>query len=66
MKREMKETLAIWLIILSIILVSWGVTCFIIWLATLCFGLSYSLKIATGIWLVMLLIGGLFKGNAKN
>lgn len=40
---------------------SWAITCGIIKLITLCFSLTFSFKIATGIWLVMFLLGGIFK-----
>lgn len=35
---------------------SWAVTCGILWLIALCFGLVFSLRTATGIWLAMSLI----------
>lgn len=40
---------------------SWAVTCGVLWLAAWCFGLVFDLKIATGIWLIIFLIIGLFK-----
>nr|DAE68473.1 MAG TPA: hypothetical protein [Caudoviricetes sp.] len=46
-------------------LLSWGVTCGIIYLITLCFGIGFSLPIATGCWLIMLLISTLFKNKKK-
>jgi hypothetical protein len=44
---------------------SWIVTCGIIKLITLCFGLVFTWKIATGIWLVLLLISSVFKSVIK-
>lgn len=38
---------------------SWIATCGIIKLITLCFGLTFSWPIATGIWLVLLILGEL-------
>ena len=35
---------------------NWLFTCGIIYLITLCFGWSFSLAIATGIWLILVLI----------
>lgn len=35
---------------------SWGATVGIVYLITLCFGLTWSLKIATGIWLMLSLL----------
>lgn len=40
--------------------ISWIITCGIIKLITLCFGLTFKWSIATGIWLVMCLLRGIF------
>ena len=45
------------LLFLVIAAVSWLITCGIIYLITLCFGWSFSLAIATGIWLILVLFG---------
>ena len=45
------------LLILAALIASWLLTCGIIYLITLCFGWSFSLAIATGIWLILMLIG---------
>lgn len=39
---------------------SWIATCGIIKLITLCFGLTFSWGIATGIWLILILLGEIF------
>ena len=44
-------------------ILSWGVTVGIIKLITLCFGLEFSLLIATGIWLLLTLVGSFFKSK---
>lgn len=44
------------LVIAITAVISWAVTCGVLWLITLCFGLVFSLRIATGIWLTMSLI----------
>lgn len=49
--------MVVFLVILSL---SWIVTCGIIKLITVCFGLEFSWTVATGIWLVMFLLKGLF------
>lgn len=58
------------LFILFVVLIafglSWILTCGIIKLITLCFGLTFSWAIATGIWLVLCLIGGVFKITINN
>ena len=50
------------LIIMSLLALalSWIVTCGIIKLITLCFGVTFSWLIATGIWLVFLLLRSVF------
>ena len=45
------------IIILLCLALSWIITCGIIYCITICFGLSFSWGIATGIWLILLLIG---------
>lgn len=53
----MKEMLLMSLLALAL---SWIVTCGIIKLITLCFGVAFSWLIATGIWLVFLLLKSVF------
>lgn len=45
---------------------SWIATCGLIKLITLCFGWAFSWTIATGIWLVMVLLKSIFyNGSSK-
>ena len=48
------------LLYLAIAGISWIITCGIIKLITLCFGLKFSWMLATGIWLVMYLLKMVF------
>ena len=63
----MKKTKSIgyWIgIILAFILIiaiSWAITCGIIKLVTLCFGIAFNLAMATGIWLILWLLGSVFR-----
>ena len=41
--------------------ISWAITCGIIYLICLCFSLTFNLIVATGIWMVLCLIGSAFK-----
>lgn len=41
--------------------VSWITTCGVIKLITVCFGWTFKWSVATGIWLLLWLLGGLFK-----
>ena len=45
--------------------ISWIVTCGIIKLITLCFGLTFKWFIATGIWLVICLLRSIFRVTVK-
>lgn len=45
---------------------SWIVTCGVIKLITICFGLKFKWSIATGIWLVMCLARTVFKNNSSS
>ena len=40
--------------------ISWAVTCGIVKLITMCFGWTFSIGIATGIWLIMFLLCEVF------
>ena len=51
---------AILLILLTIIGVSWALTCGVIKLICMCFGLVFTFKYATGIWLLLMLINGIY------
>lgn len=44
--------------------VSWIVTCGVIKLITMCFGLTFKWSVATGIWLVMALLRTIFKSSS--
>ena len=45
---------------------SWIVTCGVIKLITICFGWTFKWSIATGIWLVSLLISSVFKSKSSD
>lgn len=47
-------------IMLAIVLIaiSWVFTAFMVWLISLCFGFNFSLLVATGVWLSLLLLSG--------
>lgn len=44
--------------------VSWIITCGVIKLITMCFGLTFKWSVATGIWLVMALLKTIFKNSS--
>lgn len=45
---------------------SWIVTCGIIKLITMCFGLTFKWSIATGIWLVICILKSIFNVTVKS
>ena len=45
---------------------SWIVTCGIIKLITMCFGLTFKWSIATGIWLIICILRSVFNITVKN
>jgi len=53
-------------VVSSLIGASWLVTCGIIKLIALCFGLSFKWPIATGIWLMIVLLKAIFKPDNDN
>lgn len=50
--------------ILTILAIGWLMTCGIVYLISLCFGFAFTWAIGSGVWLVLLLLGGLF-GKGK-
>lgn len=53
------------LIIVAGYAVSWLVTCGIVYLITLCFGWTFTWSVATGIWLVTILMRTIFNVTVK-
>lgn len=45
--------------------ICWILTCGIIKLITMCFGLQFSWAIATGIWLIILVLKNIFRVTVK-
>lgn len=45
---------------------SWIVTCGIIKLITMCFGLTFKWSISTGIWLIICILKSIFNVTVKN
>lgn len=53
--------MALIIAILISVVCSWGITVGAVWLIAKCFGLSFSLLTATGIWLIVLVLRSIFK-----
>lgn len=70
-KIDLSGTEAIIVLIIGAILlvlcygISWIVTCGIIKLITLCFGLTFKWSVATGIWLIICLLRSIFRVTVK-
>lgn len=69
MKEKIKKGGAVAIVIilcLAILLgMSWIVTCGLIKLITMCFGLEFSWAVATGIWLIILILRNIFNVTVK-
>lgn len=64
-KSNASATLAIILLVLLAIGVSWGVTCVLVKLITMCFGLEFSWGTSTGAWLLFVLFNWMRKSNKE-
>lgn len=64
-KNNAVATLAIILLVLSAIGVSWGVTCGLVKLITMCFGWEFSWGASTGVWLLFVLFNWMRKSNKE-
>lgn len=49
--------------LVAVYALSWIVTCGIIKLITMCFGLTFTWGVATGIWLIWIMLKSLFSNN---
>lgn len=51
------------LMLIVILAISWILTCGIVYLIFWCFSLVFSWPVATGIWLILLILGSIFRGK---
>lgn len=58
--------LVVILILVAAYGLSWIVTCGIIKLITMCFGLTFKWSVATGIWLIICILRSIFNVTVKN
>ena len=64
----MKKTMKVIIILVTTIAtfgISWGICCGLLKLISICFGLNFSIKVATGIWLALAFIKLLRGANKK-
>ena len=70
LKNRIAEGGAVALVVIGILALayglSWIVTCGIIKLITMCFGLTFKWSIATGIWLIICILRSIFNVTVKN
>lgn len=64
-KSNAAATLAIILLVLLAAGVSWGVTCGLLKLITMCFGWEFSWGVSTGVWLLFVLFNWMRKSNKE-
>lgn len=53
------------LALITVLAMSWGLTSAILYLAALCFTVAFSLKIATGVWLLLILFSAYFRPTIR-
>ena len=63
MKNIFKGGLITIIMLLLVYGLSWIITCGVIKLITICFGLTFKWSIATGIWLIICLLKAIFSKN---
>ena len=70
MKDKIKQGGVVSVVVILIVAVcygiSWIVTCGIIKLITMCFGLEFSWAVATGIWLIICILKSIFNVTVNN
>lgn len=70
LKRKIAEGGAVALVVIVSLVflygLSWILTCGIIKLITMCFGLTFKWSIATGIWLIICILKSIFNVTVKN
>lgn len=59
----MKELLIVALLLIGLYALSWALTIGAIYLICLCFSWEFNLLIATGIWLIILILKGIVGGR---
>ena len=64
--KTMRSVIAVLFLMAVVTAFSWIVTCGIVKLITLCFGLYFSWPIATGIWLIIILIRSVFTQSSSS
>ena len=64
--KTMRSVIAVMFLMAVLTAFSWIVTCGIVKLITLCFGWYFSWPIATGIWLIIILIMSVFTQSSSS
>lgn len=65
MLKKFLTFIAVVFVILTCTFMSWTITCGIIKLIAVCFGIGFSFKVATGIWLILMLLKFVFGAQDK-
>lgn len=60
--KKMILTMVALVAIVALFGASWGICCGLLKLISMCFGLNFSIKVATGIWLVIIFVN-FFRGK---
>lgn len=63
--RDTSSVVVVVLFLIATIGASWGVTCGLVKLITMCFGWKFSWAVSTGIWLIFVLFNWMVKSNKE-
>lgn len=63
--KNIKSVIFTLFIIILVLTLSWAITIGLVKLICICFSLDFSLKIATGVWLVLCLIRPVFSSEKR-
>ena len=61
----MREWIIALILLAGAYAISWALTVFIIKLITMCFSWDFSLAAATGVWLILCLVGNVFHKSGE-
>lgn len=62
----MKKALIVIAVLAIALGISWVITVGILKLISICFGVGFSLPVATGIWLILCLVQSIFSKSSKD
>jgi hypothetical protein len=65
MNKKMRKAIAVIIIVIGIIGISFLVNCILVKILSMCFGFTFTWKLATGIWIIILILKNIFNVTVK-